>query len=87
MTRDKAHPNQTNGCKHNIFQGDVKVGRLIDTDNGPVNGFVAEVRVNCVDCGMPFQWIGLERGLHYGKPTVSADGFELRAPITPLEEL
>jgi hypothetical protein len=42
------------------------------------------VRVKCAACDALFSWRGLNSGLaNPDEPVVSADGFELRAPIAP----
>lgn len=70
-------------CEHLKFQSQVRVGRLTDVENGPVTGYTADVRIQCVDCGVQFRFMGLPYGFHYGEPRLSADGTELRAPIEP----
>lgn len=64
----------------------VDVCRLTDeNDLELVVGFSADVKINCADCGMPFEFIGLPAGISAtnSKPMVSMDGKELRAPIKP----
>lgn len=73
-------------CQHESFKVRAEVNRLTDTDDGPVTGYAADITVNCADCRMAFQWLGLERGVASHEPRVSFDRFELRAPITPAEE-
>lgn len=70
-------------CEHKNFKADVRVGRLTKGDDGPVTGYSADVKVSCVDCGLPFRFIGLPAGNHFAEPRVSVDGTELRAPIEP----
>lgn len=65
-------------CAHMEFQCEVRVGRIED-----VGRFVAEVRINCIECGIPFQFMGIEPGFNYEGPTVSLDGFEANLPIHP----
>jgi hypothetical protein len=65
-------------CKHMNFDAEVLVNRIEDT-----GAFVADIRVKCSDCQLPFRWIGPEMGLDYRKPMVSVDRRELRAPIEP----
>ena len=71
-------------CEHNNFHADVKVGRILkhDTDSVP-SGYLAEIRVHCVDCGLPFVFQGVEAGMLFTKPMASPDGQELRAPLRP----
>lgn len=74
-------------CQHEDFLVKANVTRLTDSENGPVTGFDASIKVNCAQCEMPFQWLGLEKGSSPFEPMTSVDTLELRAPITPLEEL
>jgi hypothetical protein len=70
-------------CAHENFACNVRIGRLSETEGGPIRAYVAYVTVKCVDCGLPFRWLGLPHGLHYAEPRVSADATELRAPLEP----
>lgn len=74
-------------CQHVNFKVNAKVTRLTDTDGGPVTGFTTDITVNCMDCNMPFQWVGPDQGSSPNRPMVSFDRTELRAPIIPVEEL
>jgi hypothetical protein len=65
-------------CEHPDFEAFVRVNRIEDRQ-----AFVADVHVRCAVCGVRFRWLGLEPGLHYARPMVSVDGFELHAPIEP----
>lgn len=76
-----------NRCQHMNFKVVNNVARLTETEGGPVTGFDLTAKVNCADCGMAFQWLGLEMGSSFKEPMVSPDRTELRAPITPVEEL
>jgi hypothetical protein len=70
-------------CKHEAFTAKVSVGRLTREDNGPVTGYTADITINCVECGLPFRFIGVAAGNHWAEPRVSIDGTELRAPLEP----
>ena len=71
-------------CEHPDFSAWVEVARITEVEGGPVKGFAAEIRVRCVACDEPFRWIGnYEVGSVANRPTVSPDGYELRAPIAP----
>ncbi|KKL56595.1 hypothetical protein LCGC14_2243860 [marine sediment metagenome] len=65
-------------CEHKDFKAKVIVARFKDT-----GGFMAEIRINCQDCGKPFQFLGLEPGVDTCGATVSIDGFEARIAIAP----
>jgi hypothetical protein len=70
-------------CPHLNFDAVVAVNRLTATDDGPVEGYSADIRVNCRDCGEPFRWIGAPAGLLPTQPCVGIDETELRAPLRP----
>lgn len=70
-------------CQHEAFSCSAKVGRLSHDEGGPVTGYVADITVNCAQCGLPFRFIGMAAGNHHSEPRVSVDGTELRAPIEP----
>lgn len=70
-------------CKHTEFRAAVTVHRLQDREGGPVTGHTTTITVNCVGCGLPFRFLGVDGGVHFGAPRVSVDGTELRAPIEP----
>ena len=72
-------------CRHESFSVKARVGRLTDTDGGPVTGYTADIKVECDECHLPFHWVGVPLGLSPNRPMVSADGLELRAPIAPGE--
>lgn len=49
--------------------------------------FVVDFKVACFDCGQPFQFLGLPKGLDItGGATVSADHEEARLAIHPANE-
>lgn len=70
-------------CEHLNFEASVRVGRLTETEGGPVTGYTADVGIVCADCRLPFRFVGLPAGLLRDAPTVSADALELRAPLEP----
>jgi hypothetical protein len=45
--------------------------------------YSADIRIACTQCGEPFRWIGVQAGLKPGRPMVSVDETELRAPVRP----
>lgn len=65
-------------CKHMNFSASVGVARLEDT-----GGFMAEIRVQCAECGLPFQFLGLEPGIDMQGARVSIDGLEANIAIVP----
>jgi hypothetical protein len=64
------------------FRAAVGVVRLTD-DKGVTNGFMAEIRICCVACGVPMQFLGLEPGCDTQGARVSIDGLEASIAITP----
>lgn len=67
-------------CEHNDFQASVTVNSLQGVR------FVAEIRIQCKDCGTPFVFYGLEAGLNIDGASVSMDGTEARISIGPQGE-
>lgn len=65
-------------CKHLNFDADVRIARMEDTGR-----FVAEIRIKCLDCGVPMQFMGLEPGFNFDGATVSLDGLEANIGIHP----
>lgn len=47
------------------------------------NGFMAEIKIFCADCGKAFQFLGLEPGLDTQGARVSIDGLEANIAICP----
>lgn len=72
MNRDRA-------CSHENFQAVVEVNRLGD----PVEAFIADVRITCLDCDEKFRFNGVKAGLSPTEPRVSVDETELHLPIRP----
>lgn len=70
-------------CPHESFAAEVAVGRITETDDGPVTAYSAEIKVECATCGEKFRFIGVQAGLMPNKPMCSMDEFTLFAPIRP----
>lgn len=68
-------------CNHENFEAQVDVNRFVD-----IGRFAVDVRVNCVDCGIPFRFLGLPGGLRLEGAAVSVDGTEARLAIAPIGE-
>lgn len=60
------------------FKALVQVNRLED-----VGKFTADITIECAECGLPFEFLGLEPGSSFSHPTVSLGGDEARMPIAP----
>lgn len=72
------HTKEPSACRHLDFKANVGVARLKDSGN-----FIAEITIRCRDCGLPFQFNGLQPGLDLHGAAVSADGLEARISISP----
>lgn len=65
-------------CPHLKFKANIKVNRLED-----IRRFTADVTVYCLDCNIPFQFLGLLPGVDLNGARVSVDGQEARLAIAP----
>lgn len=65
-------------CAHEQFDAKVEVDRIEDAGR-----FMAGIKITCLQCGLPFQFRGLEPGLHMDGARVSVDGIEARIAIVP----
>lgn len=73
-----------NKCEHKDFKAVVNVNRLTKSEtDSTVIAYSADVRINCIECGLPFEFIGVDAGMMPDKPMASVDAQELRAPIRP----
>ena len=66
-------------CEHENFRCTVEVNRLV---NGHLD-FSADVKIKCADCGRPFVFLGLPRGLALQGAAISFDAQEARLAIKP----
>ena len=55
-------------------------------EDSTIVAFYCELRVWCLECEKPFEFIGLPMGLSPGQPRTSVDGQEARMPIKPVGE-
>ena len=69
----------TTRCEHENFRSTVVVNRLV---NGHLD-FSADVKIKCADCGRPFVFLGLPRGLALKGAAISFDAQEARLTIKP----
>lgn len=75
-------------CDHQNFHANVSIARLAADDSGEkIVGFSAGVTIRCVDCGTPFEFVGLPMGYSPMQPMCSVDGYEARMPIMPRGEV
>lgn len=65
-------------CNHITFSASVIVNRLTDA-----GAFVADIKICCSDCGLPFIFPGITPGLSSQGLSVSIDSQELHTPIQP----
>jgi hypothetical protein len=65
-------------CKHENFRAEVDVNRLLDSGS-----FMADVRIRCTECDLPFEFVGVDAGLSFSKPMASVTAQELHIPIRP----
>lgn len=72
-------------CAHPEFMAETSVHRLTDGDGGPVRDFVAELRIKCKACDLPFHFVGAPTGYAFKHPTVDVVATTLHAPIAPGE--
>lgn len=72
-------------CTHFNFRAAVDVNRLTD-ESGNITGYMADVRINCDQCGRPFQFLGLKAGIDIRGAAVSADATEVRLALCPQGE-
>jgi hypothetical protein len=76
-------------CPHSRTTTRVEVFTARNTTQAQADGtvtgtyFVAEVRINCMDCSVPFQWVHPIHGSFPDQVALSADGLTLRAPMVP----
>jgi hypothetical protein len=69
-------------CPHENFAAKVDCNRLTG-EGGKVTGYSADVRINCNDCGLPFEFVGVSAGFSPKQPMCDVSAQELRAPIRP----
>lgn len=69
-------------CKHENFRANVAVNRLEDSGR-----FMADVKIECAQCGLPMRFIGLPGGLDLNGAAVSIDATEGRFAIAPKGEV
>ena len=65
-------------CPHANFNAQVDVNRMEDT-----GAFMSDIRISCRDCGLPFQFVGVDTGVDFYHPMKSFSGEEMHAPIVP----
>lgn len=70
-------------CRHNKrHRATVSVNFLEDSGR-----FSTDIRLECGDCGRPFQFLGLPLGLDLGGAAMSVDGQEAHLAVAPVGEV
>lgn len=64
-------------CEHKSFEAKFEVNRFED------GRFQADIGLRCVDCKLPFKFLGLPMGLDFSGAAVSYDGCEARMAVWP----
>lgn len=70
-------------CPHLNFAADVAVNRIADPPDSLPTAYIADITVDCADCGEPFRWTGVQAGVSFNHPMVSVNEEELHAPLRP----
>jgi hypothetical protein len=65
-------------CEHANFAANVGVHRLED-----VARFIAEIRIECADCGLAFSFTGLPLGISIDRAMLNIDATIASIPIEP----
>ena len=76
-------------CKHEEFAGGIAVNRLNHngSPNAKPHAFLAEVRVQCAQCGGDFMFTGLPFGVSLTEPGRNITGTAATLPMKPWEPL
>ena len=70
-------------CDHEKFEADVIVMKVEDK-----NSYAAQIAVRCQACGIPFEFIGLQRGTpELVLPHASVNGVLAIMPLKPVERI
>jgi hypothetical protein len=80
LARHEREGKEEMNCKHEQFEAKVKVNRLEDSGR-----FNADITIRCVQCNIPFRFLGLPCGVDLDGAAVSADGTEARMAIGTAE--
>jgi hypothetical protein len=75
-------PTGSSDCIHPDFHATVTVNRIEDSGQ-----FLAELKIHCLQCGLPFQFLGLPLGLDMRGAMMSIDGREARLAIAPSDRV
>lgn len=78
LSSEPSKPTGSSDCDHPEFAAIVDVNRFEDS-----KGFMAEIRIRCSRCNLPFRFLGLPLGLHMAGAAMAVDGLEARIAIAP----
>ncbi len=72
-------------CQHKEFFAQFNVARITPdgTLDAPATHFYADITIKCVECDLPFHFVGVPGGVSPREPRCDLFGLELRAPIMP----
>ncbi len=69
-------------CDHVNFFAKVNVVRMhADEDKSKIVGHFADITINCSECGVPMQFIGVNVGISFIGPATNLEATELRIPL------
>lgn len=70
-------------CKHEEFETMANIARMPAKEGGPIERYMADIRIQCAQCKVPFRFIGLPAGCDLNGACVSVDACEARLAIAP----
>jgi hypothetical protein len=80
MGNDRSNHQPGDGCKHTkAHKAIVRIDYLEDSGR-----FMADVKIECADCGRPFQFLGLPLGLDLNGAAMDVEGQTARLAIAPV---
>ena len=69
-------------CEHLDFEASVEVSRLLNKE-GVVHAYCADIKVQCAECKLPFEFPGFAHGVSSHEARVSIDHQVLNVPLKP----
>jgi hypothetical protein len=75
-------------CAHPNFETSSNIVKLAKENGGPVEHYICELQIRCIECKLPFRFIGkkVPIGFNVEYPTMNGDFTEMRIPIKPSNE-
>lgn len=68
-------------CTHDQISTGVHFKRVLTDSNMELAYYAADIKIECVQCGQEFEFVGLPCGASPYRPTVSLDGLTMTAPL------